>query len=219
MKIKAIELLSNNIIETEHFYNNTLNIKTNKKTETEISFLIGTTQLTFQKSEVKHPNYHLAFDIPNNKLEEAFNWLDQRTAILPVTDDSNFSSFEAWNAKSFYFYDNNENLLELICRFDADNQSSASFDSNALLFVSEIGIVTADVSAMGEQLIRQYDLEYYVKQPKTESFAVVGDETGLFILVNPDRDWFPTKKKAQSFQTKIQFSTVHHPDQQVFIGD
>ena len=142
MKIKAIELLSNNIIETE------------------LSFLIGTTQLTFQKSDIQHPNYHLAFDIPNNELEEAYNWLDQRTTALPVTDDSSFSSFEAWNAKSFYFYDNNENLLELICRFDADNQSSASFDSDALLFVSEIGIVTADVSAMGEELITKYGLEY-----------------------------------------------------------
>jgi catechol-2,3-dioxygenase len=219
MKIKAIELLTNNITETAHFYNNILNIKTSNQTETEISFLIGTTQLTFQKSEVKNPNYHLAFDIPNNKLEEAFNWLNQKTTILPVTQDSNFSSFEAWNAKSFYFYDNNGNLLELICRFDTDNQSAVPFDSHALLFVSEIGIVTTDVSAMGEKLINQYGLEYYAKQPKTENFAVIGDETGLFILVNPDRDWFPTKNKAQSFPAKIQFSTADHADQQLLIGN
>lgn len=218
MKIKAIELLSNNLKETANFYNNILDIKTSNRTATEVSFLIGTTQLTFQKSEVIQPNYHLAFDIPNNKLEEAFEWLNQRTTILPVTDDSNFSSFEAWNAKSFYFYDNNENLLELICRFDADNQSSVSFDSNALLSVSEIGIVTNDVIAMGEKLTKQYDLEYYFKQPKAENFAVIGDEDGLFILVNPDRNWFPTKKKAQSFQAKVRFSIADQREQQLLTG-
>jgi len=218
MKIKAVELLSNNLKETANFYNDILDIKTSNRTATEVSFLIGTTQLTFQKSEVIQPNYHLAFDIPNNKLEEAFDWLNQRTTILPVTDDSNFSSFEAWNAKSFYFYDNNENLLELICRFDADNQSPASFDSNALLSVSEIGIVTNDVIATGEKLTSQYDLEYYAKQPKTENFAVIGDEDGLFILVNPDRHWFPTKKKAQSFQTKVRFSIADQRDQQLLTG-
>lgn len=76
MKLEAIELLSNNIIETEQFYNNILDIKTNSKNENEVSFLIGTTKVSFQKSAVENPNYHLAFDIPNNKLEEAFKWLE-----------------------------------------------------------------------------------------------------------------------------------------------
>ncbi|MBB5620339.1 catechol-2,3-dioxygenase [Pedobacter cryoconitis] len=217
MKIEAIELLSNNIIETEQFYNNVLNIKTNSKNENEVSFLIGTTKVSFQTSTVERPNYHLAFDIPNNKLEEAFKWLEQRTTVLPVTDDSQFSSFEAWNAKSFYFYDNNGNLLELICRFDTDHQSDVAFDSNSILYVSEIGIVTSDVHSTAEELISQYGLDYYVKQPKTENFAVIGDENGLLILVTPDRNWFPTTKKAQAFEAKVQLSTADRAYQELFI--
>ncbi|RAJ35779.1 VOC family protein [Pedobacter cryoconitis] len=217
MKFEAIELLSNNIIETEQFYNNILDIKTNSKNENEVSFLIGTTKVSFQKSAIENPNYHLAFDIPNNKLEEAFKWLEQRTTILPVTDDSQFSSFEAWNAKSFYFYDNNGNLLELICRFDADNQSDAAFDSSSILFVSEIGIVTSDVLTTATGLISQYGLEYYAKQPKTENFAVIGDETGLLILVTPDRNWFPTAKKAQAFEARVQLSTADRAQQELHI--
>ena len=217
MKIEAIELLSNNIKETEQFYNNILNIKTNSKNENEVSFLVGTTRVSFQKSTVEHPNYHLAFEIPNNKLEEAFKWLEQRTTVLPVTDDSQFSTFEAWNAKSFYFYDNNGNLLELICRFDADNQSDAVFDNKSILFVSEIGIVTSDVLSTAEELISQYGLGYYAKQPKTENFAVLGDENGLLILVSPDRNWFPTTKKAQAFEAKVQLSTTDRAHQELFI--
>lgn len=217
MKIEAIELLSNNIIETEQFYNNILDIKTNSKNENKVSFLIGTTKVSFQTSTVEYPNYHLAFDIPNNKLEEAFKWLEQRTTVLPVTDNSQFSSFEAWNAKSFYFYDNNGNLLELICRFDSDNQSDTTFDSNSILFVSEIGIVTSDVLSTAEELISQYGLEYYPKQPKTKNFAVIGDENGLLILVTQDRNWFPTTKKAQAFEAKVQLSTPDRAHQELAI--
>jgi hypothetical protein len=33
----------------------------------------------------------------------------------------------------------------------------------------------------------------------------LGTDTGLFILVEENRDWYPTDKKAKSFWTKVLF--------------
>jgi hypothetical protein len=36
-------------------------------------------------------------------------------------------------------------------------------------------------------------------------FIVLGTVTGLFILVEENRDWYPTDIKAKSFWTKVVF--------------
>ncbi|MBB6131268.1 VOC family protein [Mucilaginibacter lappiensis] len=206
MKIKEIHLLTNNLPATEQFYNHVLDIKTNQKTDQEVSFRIGKTEVIFINStESVNPNYHLAFDIPTNKLEEAFARIKEKVAILPVTTDNYLSDIKLWNARSFYFYDNNGNLLELICRYDLQNQSEAPFSGNSILHVSEIGIVAENVQVCADDLIARYGLDYYAKQPKQDNFMALGDEAGLFILVDPNRNWFPTDKKAEAFWTKIIF--------------
>lgn len=218
MKIKELYLLSNNLEETEVFYNNVLGMLTDSKNEVEIAFYAGETKIIFTESPDDTPVYHLAFDVPNNKLDEAYAWLKKRTTVLPVTTETEFSEFQLWNARSFYFYDNNGNLLEFICRFDLKNQSEQSFDSSSILYVSEIGLVTNDVPFLAEQLIQNYGLEVYSKQPVQDSFTALGDEEGLFILVNADRNWFPTEKKAASFPTKIFFDTLNQHNQVLAIS-
>lgn len=206
MKINEISLLSNNLAETETFYNQVLDIKTLAKTDQEITFAVGATQLTFINSTASsHPNYHLAFDIPTNKLEEAFAWLKQRTAILPVTADQDIADIKLWNARSFYFYDNNGNLLELISRYDNPNPSDTPFNESSVLYISEIGIAVESVQELADNLITQYGLDYYTKQPKQDNFMALGDETGLFILVDQNRNWFPISKKAEAFWTSVTF--------------
>jgi catechol-2,3-dioxygenase len=212
MKIKEIQLLSNNLTETEQFYNQILNIKTVAKTDKEIKFAVGATKITFISStESIHPNYHLAFDIPTNKLEEAFAWLNAKVAILPVIADNYISEIKLWNAQSFYFYDNNGNLLELICRYDNPNLSNTPFNGSSILYVSEIGIVSENVPDLATKLIAKYSLDYYAKQPKQDNFMALGDEDGLLILVDQNRNWFPTSKKAEAFRVNITFSLESHP--------
>jgi catechol-2,3-dioxygenase len=218
MKIKEIQLLSNNLVETEQFYNHILDIKTTAKTDHQISFAVGATKVTFIKStESIHPNYHLAFDIPTNKLYEAFAWLKENTTILPVTADSDIAEIKLWNAKSFYFYDNNGNLLELICRYDNPNLSNAPFNGSSILYVSEIGIVSENVPELATTLITKYGLDYYAKQPKQDNFMALGNEDGLFILVDQNRNWFPTSKKAEAFWASIKFNLESHPDDDLVI--
>lgn len=204
MKITSLHLLTPNLIETENFYNTVLNIPTYKKTSEEVSFLFGETILYFKKTEL-NAEYHIAFEIPKNQLIEAYNWIKSRTEVLPVNENSDFSSFELWNAQSFYFYDNNFNLLEFIIRSELDNASDKIFDSSSILYASEIGIVTNNVAALAEKIMKDYSLSVYSKQPAQENFVVIGEETGLLVLVDENRNWYPTNRKANSFSTKIVF--------------
>lgn len=218
MKIKELHLLTSNLTETVQFYTQVLAAVLIEEKEEEISLLSGETKIVFQLSTEENPIYHLAFDIPKNKLEEAYHWLKQKINLLPVTEETEISDFELWNAKSFYFYDNNENVLELICRYDLDNQSEHAFDGSSILHVSEIGLVSDDVPFLAETLMNKYGLDVYSKQPAQDNFTVLGDEEGLLIIVNQDRNWFPTEKKARSFRTKIIFNSGMGEDQELSIS-
>lgn len=203
MKIETVNLLSQNIQQTKEFYTGVLGLESIGESVHEITFIIGYTQLNFRLTELTNPNYHLAIDIPRNRLEEASFWLQQQADLIPVNEGELFSRFDAWNASSFYFYDNNGNLLELICRYDLDNRSEEEFASSSLLYISEVGIVSRDVQATAKRLMAKYGLAYYAKQPPTENFVVLGNETGLIILVSDDRNWYPTTRKAEIFPLSI----------------
>ena len=205
MNILELELLTDSITETESFYNDVIGLETISKTNSSVSFTAGSTKLTFRSSENLKPVYHFAFDIPNNKLQEAFAWIEKKTGILEVVPPEKIADFYNWNAKSFYFYDNNANILEFIARFSLDNTSEKSFDGSLVLSVSEIGFVTKNVSKLSDEMSNKYDLSIFPKQPKLDKFIILGTDTGLFILVEENRDWYPTHQKAKSFWTKVVF--------------
>jgi catechol 2,3-dioxygenase-like lactoylglutathione lyase family enzyme len=205
MNILELELLTDALDETELFYNNVIGLKTISKSNSSISFAAGTTQLTFRSSKNIKPVYHFAFDIPNNKLMEAFAWIANKAEILTVVAPQKIADFYNWNAKSFYFYDNNGNILEFIARFSLDNASEKPFDGTSIVSVTEIGFVTKNVSQLSDEICKKYALSVFPKQPKLNKFIVLGTDTGLFILVEENRDWYPTHKKAKSFWTKVVF--------------
>jgi catechol-2,3-dioxygenase len=217
MNISEIQLFTNNLESTEEFYNKILGLGTIYKNDKEIIFFIGKTKIIFVRSEKQNAVYHLAFDIPVNKLDEAFEFMKKRVPVLPVTENSYISDIKHWNAKSFYFYDNNGSVLELIARFDNHNQSDAPFDGASLLYVSEVGIATDDVSKLASGFINQYGLQYYTKQPPMEGFVALGDETGLFIIVDQNRPWYPTQKKAGLFSVDIKFKLPGQPETHLVI--
>lgn len=205
MNILELELLTDSITETESFYNDVIGLETISKSNSSVSFTAGSTKLTFRSSENLKPVYHFAFDIPNNKLLEAFAWIEKKTGILEVVPPEKIADFYNWNAKSFYFYDNNANILEFIARFSLDNTSEKPFDGSLVLSVSEIGFVTKNVSKLSDEMSNKYGLSIFPKQPKLDKFIVLGTDTGLFILVEENRDWYPTHQKAKSFWTKVVF--------------
>lgn len=205
MRIRELYLLSDDLKATEEFYTNLLQIPVLQRTTTRVSFMIGATMVCFEKSENENPVYHLAFDIPGNQLETAYQWLKQRVKTLPVTTDSDIADFTSWGARSVYFFDNNGNILELICRYHFNEHSAAEFSGSSFISVCEFGIVTNDVHWLTNKIIHDNGVELYVKQPPREDFAVLGTDAGLLILVSENRNWYPTEIKSKTFWSRIVF--------------
>ena len=210
MDILKLEILTNDMAGTEQFYHGTLGLDVLEKSDLIISFLAGETTLIFKFVANLKPIYHFAFNIPGNKLNEAFDWVANRTDIMDVTPGNKIADFVNWSAKSFYFYDNNGNILEFIARFELDNESNVEFGSASILNVSEIGVCTDDVTAECDALIKKYGLPVFSKQPRLENFTAMGDHHGLLILSISNRHWYPTEKFAQKHYTSIEISDRGH---------
>ena len=203
MNILEVQLLSTDITETKNFYQDILDMEILHADESSVQLSAGLSTLIFKKADSQNPFYHFAFTIPANKFEEAHTWASQRIQLLPVTGSSTIADFKNWNAKAFYFYDNNQNIVEFIARFDLDNNSDKPFDGSSIFSISEIGIVTDHAKPSSEEMLKQYDLHFFSRQPPQDDFVAIGDDNGLFIVVNDKRNWYPTNKPSGKYWTFI----------------
>ena len=218
MKILEIEINTDNLLETEHFYSNVLGLSLVNKEQNTISYLAGQSKLTFLKSTDQKPTYHFAFNIPHNKLDEAINWATVRLSLIENTDNGLVANFDSWNAKAIYFQDNNNNILEFIARFDLSNSTTNPFDISSIQSISEIGIVTDSPLNLAEKMVKENNLSYYSKSTYSEQFAALGNDNGLFVIVENNRNWYPTKQKAEKHYTKIKIET-HGLIRELIIND
>jgi catechol 2,3-dioxygenase-like lactoylglutathione lyase family enzyme len=207
MQILEVILLSENLKETELFYAGKLGFTIINKKAGTLSFAVGRSVLTFQSTEIKQPIYHFAINIPNNKLNEAVTWASLKADLINISENETIADFSTWNAKSFYFFDNNGNILEFIARKDLDNSSDLPFESTSILSISEIGIVSNRVPELASFLSHKYQIPIFEKQTVSPNFAALGNDQGLLILSGLHRHWFPTQTPADKFPTHIKLLT------------
>ena len=197
MLFKEIRLKTNHLSALYHFYKDVLKLTTVYGDEKSITVTAGESQLIFEETDdIGNPFYHLAFNIPFNKFEEAFQWMKEKQELLWLDDYKVYiADFVNWNAKSFYFLDPAGNILELITRFDLNDSVEEKFSSKHIRNVSEIGLVIPKESFDNEvkNLLEQYLLSYFAKQAPMLHFRAVGNDEGLFIIVPENRVWFSTK--------------------------
>jgi len=204
MLIKELILLTNDIAATKAFYYEIMGFSILKEEENHISFKTGNSILSFKATApVPVPFYHVAFSIPNNKLHEAAAWVEKRTTILPYSAKETIADFTGWNAKAFYFHDNQENILEFITHFDLDTNDQTPFSAASVESICEIGIVTDNVSKTCEAIKSKYNIPYFVKGPLMQDFAVMGDSKGLLIISKTHRGWLPTQRPAEKFPVTV----------------
>lgn len=203
MKILEIEIQTEDLNETESFYTDSLGFKVVSKGINFISFLAAQSTLTFIKLNNSNPKYHFAFNIPNNKLDEAIEWAASNFELLKIDNQEVVANFESWNAKSIYFYDNNKNILEFIVRYDIDNAEEKPFDSSSIKCISEIGMVDASPTNFANQFIKENNLNFFEKGSRNEKFVALGNDNGLLIIVQTDWKWYPTDLRAEKYYTRI----------------
>ncbi|HET6769221.1 MAG TPA: hypothetical protein VFH08_17545 [Chitinophagaceae bacterium] len=211
MILQEIRLQTNRLFPLYHFYRNVLELPVTDDSDTQFTIQAGFSKLIFEKTgdPLSFPNYHFAFNIPSNRIQEAHDWLKERTDLLWIEDyKSDIADFTNWNAKSVYFLDPAGNVAELIARADLNDIIDEPFSSKHLRNVSEIGLVFPEKGFQGsiEQIMKDYNLEYFSKQPPLEKFCAIGNDEGLFIIVPENRSWYPSKDRpAGIFPMKISF--------------
>ncbi|MBK5270799.1 MAG: glyoxalase [Bacteroidia bacterium] len=207
MHFKEIRLYSSHLQELFYFYYETLGLDC-LVTENELQIRMRDTLLRFEKSTSNDNSYyHFAFNIPSNKIDEAYLWLKERLKLLWIEDHKSYiADFKTWNAKSLYFIDPGGNIVEFIGRFDLADVSETTFSASLIRNVSEIGLVFPEASFDNkiDKLLSSWDLSYFKKQPPLPDFRAIGDDNGLFICVPENRSWYPLKNKpALTFPLKV----------------
>jgi len=94
-----------------------------------------------------------------------------------VSEEHDFSSWGG--ARAVYFRDPEDNVVELIARPQARPE----------LALAEVGLPVDDVAVAADALERELGLRPY--RDTDESFAPLGDDDGLLIVVRVGRGWFP----------------------------
>jgi len=210
MLLKELRLQTKQLSALFNFYDKVLNLPAIRSGNNSISVTAGKSQIMFDTADTtESPFYHFAFNIPSNKFEEAFQWVQDKVELLWLNDYKSYvADFTNWHAKSFYFIDPAGNILEFIARFDLDDIADEKFSSVHIRNVSEIGLVLplksfdADVN----NLLKQFPLYYFDKQPPMPHFRAVGNDEGLFVIVPENRIWFSTKNtKAGIFPMSVSF--------------
>jgi catechol-2,3-dioxygenase len=201
MKIPDLNLYTSNLLIQKEFYTKSLGLKLTKNSPDSFSVLAGTSLLTFTESNLQgEPYYHFAFNIPENKLNEAIKWLRNEVELIEY-EGSPVIDFPNWNSHSVYFYDPAGNIIELIARHNLKNASNEPFSGNSLLNISEIGMPVDSVKEFVE--LAESKLNENLWWGDRETFAAIGDEEGLFIAVTTKRNWFPTDKACNIYPMTV----------------
>ena len=211
MRLKEIKLYTTHLQELFYFYHDTLEMNC-ELTGNELQIRTRDSLLRFENNTDNDSYYHFAFNIPSNKIEEAFTWLKERVKLLWIEDYKSYiADFSNWHAKSLYFIDPGGNVAEFISRFDLNDMTEESFSVELIRNVSEIGLVFAASSYNEEinRLLSTWGLSYFIKQKPLAEFRAIGDDEGLFICVPEHRNWYPLKDKpAFIFPMEIQVKTL-----------
>lgn len=219
MKIIELFIQTNQIYQTKKFYSEILEFEILKESNKSITFQIGESKLTFDVVEDEvNPNYHFAFNIPSNKIFDSKNWISKKLKLIETADFTQIVNFQNWKAKAIYFYDNNKNILEFICREDLHVNSKNEFTSKSILNISEVGIGTKNPLELANSIYEHSDVEYFLKGPKREDFVALGDEIGLFVISKSNRNWFPTNKMVEIEKLKVIFCEKDKKFSKVFNG-
>jgi len=190
MNVIYLELLTTNLQAQRDFYSDVLELPV-KLSDTRLEVKAGKTDLIFTRAQPDFNGaYHFAFNIPENQLPAAKEWITSRTPLLH--DETGMNEFESksWNSHSVYFKDATGNVLEFIARHNLKNVVEGDFDSSQILNISEIGLPSEDVIAFAGELCSKLNLSVFEQEP-SETFTPVGDDNGLFILPIKNRIWIP----------------------------
>jgi catechol 2,3-dioxygenase-like lactoylglutathione lyase family enzyme len=186
MRFRELSLDTRHFAEQKQFYSRILGLPLLTETADSFTIQAGTTNVHFREALQEVP-YHIAFTIPRNTFTQAKGWLSQRVSLVRE-DGEDEIFFSNLNARSFYFKDAANNILEFIVHYDLDQETERAFGPADILHVSEIGLPVEDVPALAALLHEKLAIQPY-RSPITEEFTFLGDIYGQLVVVKIGRPW------------------------------
>jgi len=193
----------------EHFYAEVLELKVLERDRQHLTVAAGETRLSYyrQPAEEGTPFYHVAFNIPENKIVSARDWqlertqLDNNPSAPRHPDHSDIVHFAHWDAHAIFFRDPAGNILEHIARHTLDNAALGPFSSRDIYCCSEIALVLDedDLRPAADRIGEAIGASRY--RTSSERFVALGDENGLVLVMKKgvslrgDADVYPTEVK------------------------
>lgn len=211
MRIQELSLHTRHLAEQKEFYHTALGLPLLAETTTSFTLQAGATRLRFQEAQ-QDVLYHVAFTIPRNTFTEAKSWLRKHVTLLHKKSEDEFF-FATINARSLYFCDAANNILELIVHYDLDQETERPFGPAHVLHVSEVGLPVEDVLAQVSLLKEKLGIEPYGGLV-SEEFAFMGDIYGQLVVVKIGRPWQPTETLLAAV-APVQLTMSGKPEQQV----
>jgi catechol-2,3-dioxygenase len=193
MQMTELHLHTPHLAAQRVFYTTTLGLPLVGQTQDSFMVQAGQTRLAFHGTVQIATRYHFAFTIRGNAWTQAREWLVPRVSLL-TRDGQDVFFIDTWNVHSMYFHDADGSVVEFIAHHELPEDSSDPFGAEAIVRLSEIGLVVADVPAMVETLHSWLGLDPYQGFSHHE-FTAVGDLSGRFIVVRTGRIWFPTRSE------------------------
>ena len=153
MRITEATLYTNRLDEMKRFYVEKLGLSVVDENSTRFQIELGEDTLIFQEAITEHERqYHFAINIPANRFKEAKEWIMSRVPLLTEEGEDEIY-FEGIDASSLYFYDADENVIELIARHSINPESNIeSFSSNEFLGIGEMSLTVEDPSLVAQAL-------------------------------------------------------------------
>lgn len=207
MKIISLALKTSQPEKLKAFYTETMGLPLVSEEESQFTVQAGFSTVTFSTApdRLKGP-YHFAFNIPRSSIREAVEWLRERVAFLHAPGATTpVVKHESWEAEALYFYDPDFNIIELIAH-KAAPESHGPFGPEQLIGLAEVGLPATDVTGFCHELREKLALPRW--KSGTALFAAVGDEEGMFTVVQEQRPWFPTQNPALALPTRIEVRTA-----------
>lgn len=190
MKITHFELRTRDLQAQWEFYSRVLELPVTLLVDL-LEVQVGATRLIFRQADSHFDGaYHFAFNIPENQIYAAKEWIASRVSLLRDENGKDDFDSDSWNSHSVYFKDAAGNVLEFIARRNLKNPVKGELNSIQILNVSEIGLPSEDVMGLANELCAKLGLSVFHQEPN-ENFTPVGDDNGLLILPKKGRIWIP----------------------------
>lgn len=197
MRITEAMLYTNRLDEMKRFYVEKLGLSVVDENSTRFQIELGEDTLIFQEAITEQERqYHFAINIPANRFKEAKEWIMSRVPLLTEEGEDEIY-FEGIDASSLYFYDADENVIELIARHSINPESNIeSFSSNEFLGIGEMSLTVEDPSLVAQELetigVRRRDGNSI--DPRHLNFIGPPNHNTYILLVPRGRVWLFSPK-------------------------